>query len=79
MAARPDKGRVEIHFDECKGCLLCVTVCPTHVLQKQGKLNKQGYFPVEYTGSGCIGCGYCFYACPEPGAISVFRLKKQTA
>lgn len=76
MATRPDRGRVEIGTDECKGCLLCTAVCPVHVLVRTNKLNKQGYFPVEYTGSGCTGCGFCFYACPEPGAITVFHLEK---
>ena len=24
-------------------------------------------------GHGCTGCGLCFYVCPEPGAIKVFK------
>ena len=24
-----------------------------------------------FAGSGCIGCGRCFYSCPEPGAITI--------
>ena len=27
-------------------------------------------------GKDCTGCGICFYCCPEPGAISVYRLRK---
>ncbi len=78
MAPGTDRGRLEINADECKGCLLCVSVCPPKVIVKtSAKLNKQGYYPVAYSGAGCTGCGYCFYACPEPGAISVFRLVKQ--
>jgi NAD-dependent dihydropyrimidine dehydrogenase PreA subunit len=23
---------------------------------------------------GCTGCGICFFACPEPGGITVLRL-----
>jgi MinD superfamily P-loop ATPase len=23
----------------------------------------------------CTGCGICFYCCPEPGAITVYRMK----
>jgi 2-oxoglutarate ferredoxin oxidoreductase subunit delta len=76
MASGVDRGRMEVNADECKGCLLCVSVCPPHVIEKTTTLNKQGYHPVAYTGSGCTGCGYCFYACPEPGAIAVFRLVK---
>ena len=29
--------------------------------------------PARYTGHDCTGCGICFYCCPEPGAITVFR------
>ncbi len=76
MAPGVDRGRIEVNADECKGCLLCVSVCPPHVIEKTATLNKQGYHPVAYKGAGCTGCGYCFYACPEPGAISVFRLVK---
>lgn len=76
MPAGPDRGRLEVAADECKGCLLCISVCPAHCIEKTTRLNRQGYFPVEYTGAGCTGCGYCYYACPEPGAIAVFRLKK---
>jgi NAD-dependent dihydropyrimidine dehydrogenase PreA subunit len=76
MEEKPDRGRVDIDQDECKGCGLCVELCPADVLFISDKINKQGYNPVEYTGSGCTGCGTCFYTCPEPGAITVYRLKK---
>ena len=36
-------------------------------------LNRYGYHPAIYLGSGCSGCGLCFYACPEPGAITVYK------
>lgn len=75
-SVRVDRGRVEIDADECKGCLLCVSVCPPHVLEALSDLNKQGYHPVAYKGAGCTACGNCFYACPEPGAITVFKLVK---
>jgi Fe-S-cluster-containing hydrogenase component 2 len=32
-----------------------------------------GYHPAKYSGEGCTGCGVCFYTCPEPGAITVFK------
>ena len=40
-------------------------------------INKQGYHPAQYTGSGCTACGNCFYTCPEPGAVKVLRLAKK--
>ncbi|MFN0169005.1 MAG: ferredoxin family protein [Bryobacteraceae bacterium] len=71
---RPDKGKVEIDSEECKGCGLCVESCALHVLRLAEHLNRYGYHPALYTGHGCNGCGLCFYACPEPGAIQVFKL-----
>ena len=36
-------------------------------------LNHYGYRTALYAGAGCTGCGICFMACPEPGAITVLR------
>jgi NAD-dependent dihydropyrimidine dehydrogenase PreA subunit len=36
-------------------------------------LNAYGVHPAHYKGEACTGCGICFYACPEPGAITVYR------
>ena len=54
---------------ECKACGRCVDACPTDVLALGDELNARGYHAVVYQGTGCIGCGNCFYACPEPHAI----------
>ena len=40
-------------------------------LRMSERLNHYGYHPAEYLGSGCNGCGICFFACPEPGGIRV--------
>lgn len=70
--AKIDRGRVEVFIEECKGCSLCVDSCPPHVMQLADRLNAHGYHPAMYLGAGCTGCGVCFYACPEPGAITVY-------
>jgi len=72
--AKPDRGKVELNSEECKGCGLCVEACPPEVLHLAPGLNCYGYHPVEYRGTGYTGCGICFFACPEPGAITVLRL-----
>jgi Pyruvate/2-oxoacid:ferredoxin oxidoreductase delta subunit len=46
------------------------------VLHLAAGLNRYGYHAAEYAGSGCTGCGICYYACPEPGGITVERLVK---
>ena len=70
-----DRGDVVIAFHLCKGCELCVSNCPANVLTRGAALNRQGYYAITYAGSGCRGCGICFYVCPEPGAITV-RVRK---
>ena len=67
------KGKVVIREDECKGCGLCIAICPEKVLFTQKHFNTLGYHPAGYKGEGCIGCGFCFYQCPEPGAITVYK------
>ncbi len=57
----------------CKGCQLCIGVCPKSVIAISDALNSASYHPAFYTGSDCTGCGLCFYACPEPGAIRVVK------
>jgi len=71
------RGRVEIRVDECKGCSYCIVECPAKVLQLSPGFNRFGYHPSMYTGEGCTGCGICFYACPEPGAIAVYKLPRE--
>ncbi len=70
-----NRGDVEIAAHLCKGCTLCVAACPPGVLVQSSFLNRQGYYAISYVGSGCTGCGVCFYVCPEPGAITV-RVRK---
>jgi 2-oxoglutarate ferredoxin oxidoreductase subunit delta len=70
-----DRGDIQIAVHLCKGCSLCATACPPAVLVQGSVLNRQGYYAVTYNGSGCTGCGVCFYVCPEPGAITVLVRK----
>ena len=67
------RGLVVINAEECKGCGLCVEVCPPSVLKISEALNRMGYHPAEYLGVACTGCGVCFYVCPEPGGITVYK------
>lgn len=67
------RGMVVIDAEECKGCGLCVEVCPPSALKISEALNRMGYHPAEYKGVECTGCGVCFYVCPEPAAITVYK------
>ena len=72
--AAPSRGNVKINVEECKGCGLCVDSCAPGCLSLAPELNTYGAHPAAYSGEGCTGCGICFYCCPEPGAITVYRL-----
>jgi len=70
---------VVIREEECKGCELCIDACPVNVLEMSAELNSHGYHPSTYIGEGCTGCGVCFYVCPEPGALTVYKRYDQVA
>ncbi len=58
----------------CKGCGLCVSVCPKKLLALDLKrLNPKGYNPAVVDDmEKCIGCAMCGIICPE-SAITVER------
>ncbi len=69
------KGRVSINQDCCKGCNLCVSVCPVHILElSTQQINVIGYHPaIVVDGEKCIGCSFCALICPDV-CIEVERL-----
>ena len=67
-------GKIIIDIERCKGCTLCVTVCPNNVITISEKSNSKGYFPAVSTGPDCTGCANCAIVCPDC-AIEVYRDK----
>ncbi|WP_326908771.1 4Fe-4S dicluster domain-containing protein [Sedimentibacter sp. MB31-C6] len=69
------KGKVTFNDDACKGCELCVSVCPKKIISlSKDKINKKGYSPAYVTNQEeCIACGNCAIMCPD-SAITVERL-----
>jgi len=58
--------QIEIYQDLCKGCRLCINVCPKEVLQISGNRGKQGYLVPEVVKSdSCTKCKQCEYICPD--------------
>jgi 2-oxoglutarate ferredoxin oxidoreductase subunit delta len=77
MAKKNERGKVVINRERCKGCYLCISVCPNEAISISESLNQQGYYPVEprdngKSGKGCIGCALCAIICPDI-AIEVYR------
>ena len=60
-------AKVTINQDRCKGCGLCVSVCPRKVLALDtAKLNRKGYNPsAPVRPEDCIGCAMCAMMCPD--------------
>ena len=55
-----------IDGERCKGCGLCVTVCPKNVLEIHTKGNTKGYFPAyQARPEDCIHCTACCIMCPD--------------
>lgn len=67
------KGKLVFRADRCKGCELCVSVCPKNILKlDETNVNKKGYHPVTVTDeSECIACSSCALICPD-GIINVY-------
>ena len=80
MAEKKTKGKIVIDRERCKGCQLCIEVCPNHRIGGRGALNKKGYSPAHFKEDaqegekGCTGCAQCATVCPEV-AIEVYRAK----
>ena len=60
-----DRGLVETNSEECKGCGLCTEACPPKVLRLADRLNRYGYHPAEYLGSGCTGLRHLLLRLPR--------------
>lgn len=68
------KAMVRINEERCKGCGLCVRVCPKGIIElSKTKLNAKGYHPAEVTDMElCIACVACARNCPDV-AIEIER------
>ena len=56
----------EIDSTRCKGCGLCITVCPKTVLELANELNAKGYYPAyQARPEDCIYCATCCRMCPD--------------
>jgi len=67
------KGILKFNIDKCKGCELCVVVCPKHILMiHEHETNIMGYHPISVSDEmQCIACANCAVMCPD-GVISVY-------
>lgn len=72
------RGNVTIDRERCKGCQLCVSVCPQAVLHLSEQLNSHGYptIDLDEREQHCTGCALCALICPDV-VFSVYRMPRQ--
>lgn len=71
-------SRIVVLEEQCKGCLLCTTVCPQEIIRQSERFNQHGYKVAEVRMEDmekCIGCASCAMMCPDI-AIRVYRTAK---
>jgi 2-oxoglutarate ferredoxin oxidoreductase subunit delta len=58
---------LDIAVERCKGCGLCVSVCPKDVLALDVSIvNDLGYHPVRLIdAAACTSCALCARICPD--------------
>lgn len=67
-------ARIIVDETYCKGCGLCVDVCPQHIIAlNKDKITAKGYHPAHLIDEdACTGCTSCAQMCPDV-AITVER------
>lgn len=71
--------RVRFNEDTCKGCGLCVSVCPKGIIFLADRVNRLGHHPATVVAQDeCISCTLCAVMCPDL-VIEVFRPARDAA
>lgn len=56
---------IELHEQSCRGCEMCVDICPTKVFE----IDPAQHLTRVAHAEDCIGCLSCAFICPS-GALS---------
>ena len=65
--------KVVFNDERCKGCELCVSVCPKKILTMADSINSRGFHPVTVVDvTKCNGCAFCARMCPDT-VIEVYK------
>jgi 2-oxoglutarate ferredoxin oxidoreductase subunit delta len=73
------KGAIVVERERCKGCAVCVSACPSNVINMSRDLNTKGYMVAFMEKPNeCTGCANCAIVCPD-SVISVYRKKFEDA
>jgi len=81
LAEVKDKTEVQnkkmvVDEERCKGCGLCVNVCPVEIIENaEDRINQNGYHPAEIKPENqdkCTSCTQCYQICPDV-CITVYK------
>lgn len=57
---------IQVNKDACKGCGICIEICPAKILKMSSSLNNRGvHFPIVVDESKCTQCQNCVIYCPD--------------
>ena len=70
---------IKIDKQRCKGCCLCVAVCPLGNIRMSELFNEAGNHYAEIIDTDdCTGCALCCQMCPDL-AIQIYDIPAQSA
>jgi len=61
-------AKITFREDRCKGCKLCISICPKNIITMSTKLNIKGHHSASITADKmkeCLGCAACAKMCPD--------------
>ena len=71
---------VYIKQDACKGCGICIALCPVEILKFSKSLNTRGVpYPEVIDEARCTQCENCMIYCPDFAVVVVKDEKRKSA
>lgn len=62
--------KIIINERYCKGCEICVEICPKRVFEMSKELSERGYhIPKPIRQKECITCHQCELYCPDQAIV----------
>lgn len=59
-------ARMTVNPKYCKGCGLCIGICPKKIIRFSVNINEKGYNYAEcFDQEACIACKMCYTICPD--------------